>query len=158
MRKIFILLFMTIHLQNVNAQIPFVTYKPVYSEPDYSSRVNRELFEERNTYNYYNVTAPSKTIVEKETIKTIAFATENEIFYEIRVSAIGYSDGTVNLKVIGIKQNDSWKSCSCSLINWQDAYNATSNKDDKEVILNMMEFSEFFFNYKEKLYLVGLKE
>lgn len=101
----------------------------------------------------------SVKVTDKTTIKATAYELESSKLYEVQITVTEYSNGNINLKCCGIKENDKWTPISAEVSSLQEIYDSINSTDTeaKSTILSLMEFSDFIMLHNNRTFLVGGK-
>lgn len=129
---------------------PLIEYMQYMRQRDIESQFEKEQEQARQR-------AEGRKIVDSDHMKTIALCLDTEKIHDIRVHMQERKNGEIEVKVIGIKNENIWKSCSTNvghLVNLLNSYPA-SDEENRSFVLSLMEVASLYFVYNEQFYITG---
>ncbi len=153
MKYIFFTLLMLLCVNTSFAQ--FATYKPLkkeYIDPfkGTENKYNEVEIEHRRAME-------AARVVQSNTIKSEALCIDTENVHDIQVKLQRYADGTIDIKVFGIKEPKGWVSCSVKVKKLSQLLESypTSDMENRSYVLSLMEIATLYFVYNNKFYVTG---
>ena len=72
----------------------------------------------------------------------------------IRARVVTKSNGYVEITCMGIKNGQTWKPCSKSIMSLQDMYDKAKSESEKSMILDLMDLGNYLLDTGNEMYVI----
>lgn len=72
----------------------------------------------------------------------------------IKIRIVRRKNGKVDMSCLGIKINNAWKSCESPIISLQEAYQTSTDEDDRALVLELMDLGNYLLDTGTEIYII----